>query len=196
MPTATLPAYIIYTTTFRPFTQEVICSSPHHTANYIHNNIYFIVIKSAFSLHSYFCWLSLIPSNKDLQDTIDTINNNCNIKTRSIINTIERVSNGFPEASLYNLSFYKIFPSCIQLKYQRSICISPPHCILKYKPDFMMEVCNNIEILTYSKPLLTLHWRNAIFYFVRYFFNIITIQSFFPFQSWSCINLWAHMLKI
>ena len=65
--------------------------------------------------------------------------------------------NEFPEVSLYNLSFYKIFPSCIQLKYQRSICINPPHCILKYKPDFVMEVCNNIEILTFYKPLHTLH---------------------------------------
>ena len=53
MLTYTLPAYIVYTTTFCLITQEVICPPLTHAAKYIQNNIYFL-IKSALLLQGYF----------------------------------------------------------------------------------------------------------------------------------------------
>ena len=56
MLTYTLPAYIVYTTTFCLITQEVICPPLTHAAKYIQNNIYFFNQVSTFAV-GLFCWL-------------------------------------------------------------------------------------------------------------------------------------------
>ena len=49
MLTYTLPAYIVYTTTFCLITQEVLCPPLTHASKYIYNNTYvfvtFIIVK-------------------------------------------------------------------------------------------------------------------------------------------------------
>ena len=56
MLTYTLPAYIVYTTTFCLITQEVLCPPLTHAAKYIQNNIYFFNQVSTFAV-GLFCWL-------------------------------------------------------------------------------------------------------------------------------------------